>query len=161
MAGSPAPAPTLGAAPFAPGSARWERARVAAAYEEATERLWAVITEVCQRSLKGPERIEAALEAVLRMFEREPATACLLVLTGPASPDANLREMRLLLEEHLAALLHSAAPRGRSEREGSERAQEAIERAFAITGAALSTEGVIGVRGLGRELSRVLVGGGG
>lgn len=160
MEGSPAPAPALGTRPFAPVSERWERARVAAAYEEATERLWVVVTEVCQRSLKGPARIEAAVDGVLTLFEREPATACLLVLTGPASPDARLREMRLLLEEHLAELLRAALPKGRSQREGPQRAQGAIERGFAITEEALGSDGVIGVRGLSRELSRVLVGAG-
>ena len=158
MEGSPAPA--LAPQPFAPGSGRWERARLAGAYEEATERLWALVTEVCQRTPKGPQRIEAVIEALLTMFEREPATACLLILTGPQSPDARLREMRQLLEEHLAELLYATVPKGRSEREGTERAREAIERAFAITAQALSAEGVVGVRGLGRELSRVLVGGG-
>ncbi len=157
MEGSPAPA--LGTAPFAPVSERWERARLAAAYEEAAERLWALVTEVCQRSVKGPQRIEAAVQGVLQLFEREPATACLLVLTGPQSPDAQLREMREMLEEHLAALLHAALPKGRSGREGRARAQEAIARAFAITGEALGSEGVVGVRGLSRELCRVLVGG--
>jgi hypothetical protein len=117
-----------------------------------------LVTEVCQRSGKGPQRIEAALEGVLHMFEREPATACLLVLTGPQSPDAHLREMRLLLEEHLAELLHAALPKGRTEREGRQRSRAAIERAFALTAEALVADGVIGVRGLGRELGRVLVG---
>ena len=159
MEGSPAPALTPVPQPFAPGSERWERARVAAAYEEATERLWALVTEVCQRQGKGQARIQAAVEAVLALFEREPATACLLILTGPQSPDANLREMRLLLEEHLAELLYAAAPKGRSEREGRQRARAAIERAFALTAEAIAADGVVGVRGLGRELGRVLVGG--